>query len=78
VEANCTFYYFSLLFQLTPHVIQLFDTVKRSQHPLGSPAHLSNFVIKTLFDSLISAVPLKDSDSVVADSALMIWFETYR
>ena len=56
---------------------QLLNAVRLTNHPLGTPSHLSSFVINTLFNALMAAA-FNSSDAKSTHNKLAIWFRSYR
>ena len=64
----------------TSPVEQLLSAVRETRHPLGSPSHLTTFVITTLFNALVAAtlLPSNIASETQAHDKLAIWFKSYR
>lgn len=62
---------------------ELVNVVHKTQHPLGSPEHLSAFVIGHLFNALVGAAfgqrLSPTSQELVSNPAKMLtWYKAYR
>ena len=63
--------------------MQLMDVVQKTQHPLGTPEHLSTFVIGHLFNALVGAAlgQIKTPNScelVNNPEKMLMWYKAYR
>ncbi len=58
----------------------LLGVVRQTRYPLGSPFHLSSFVINTFFNSLVGSSFLVSDDSSQDTQyrRLEVWFNSYR
>lgn len=59
----------------------LLDAIKRNgKHcdPMKSTAHLTSFIINTLFDALVNSMSTQDKSEKGKQEKLAIWFEAYR
>ena len=72
---------------LSPLVVsptrELVDVVRKTQHPLGSPEHLSAFVVGHLFNALVGAAfgqrSSPTSQALVSNPVQMLmWYRAYR
>ena len=71
---------------LTPQVVsptkKLLEVVQQTQHPLGTPEHLSAFVVNHLFNALVGAAfgqKLPTSPQLVSHPEKMLtWYKAYR
>ena len=62
---------------------ELLDVVQRTQHPLGTPEHLSAFVISHLFNALVNTAFCNAQSSTPQNLAsspekLIMWYKAYR
>ena len=68
---------------VTSPTIQLVDVVQKVEHPLGTPQHISAFVIGHLFNALVCAafgqVKAPNSQEFVNNRGeMMMWYKEYR
>ena len=59
------------------------DVVQKTQHPLGTPEHLSAFVIGHLFNALVGvsygrAKSPSSEELVTSLDKMLMWYKAYR
>ena len=62
---------------------ELVDIVQKTQHPLGTPEHLSAFVVGHLFNALVGAafgstVSSTSQELVTNPDKIQMWYKAYR
>ena len=57
---------------------EFIDAVHLTPHPLGTPEHLSSFVVNTLFNAIVGSTYGHDSSEVTVLEKTAIWFRAYR
>ena len=68
---------------VTSPSMQLVDVVQKTQHPLGTPEHLSAFVVGHLFNALVGAafgqIKAPNSCELVNNpEKMLMWYKAYR
>ncbi len=56
---------------------QFISAVRQTQHPLGTPEHLSAFIVNTLFHALVGSTYGPDKLAVILEK-MTVWFKAYR
>jgi len=57
---------------------EFITAVRLTPHPLGTPEHLSSFVVNTLFNAIVGSIYGPDSSEVTVLEKTAIWFRAYR